>query len=282
MKYLGLDLGTRTIGVSISDNTKTIATTYDTIHFEEEDYNEAISDNEKKLISECDTIIDAEKLDVTSLFQSVLTPGNYVKGSAVSLSYSFADVTSKKADNNKNLDKKRAIAKKAVRLLKDGDVIFLDISTTNLEVAKEIIKSGLKVKVVSHMLGIADLFAQEQKEGLDFIMLGGMLNYSQNSMLGALTVKMLETFRFDCCFLGVVGADISANEISTYLSEDGVMKSSAVLRSNNVYLVMEKQKFDFKGNYVYAKFDDVDGVICEEKPSKEIEKALEEYRVELI
>ena len=182
----------------------------------------------------------------------------------------------------KRMDKKRAIAKKAVRLLKDGDVIFLDISTTNLEVAKEIIKSGLKVKVVSHMLGIADLFAQEQKEGLDFIMLGGMLNYSQNSMLGALTVKMLETFRFDCCFLGVVGADISANEISTYLSEDGVMKSSAVLRSNNVYLVMEKQKFDFKGNYVYAKFDDVDGVICEEKPSKEIEKALEEYRVELI
>ena len=184
--------------------------------------------------------------------------------------------------HNKNLDKKRAIAKKAVRLLKDGDVIFLDISTTNLEVAKEIIKSGLKVKVVSHMLGIADLFAQEQKAGLDFIMLGGTLNYSQNSMLGALTVKMLETFRFDCCFLGVVGADISANEISTYLSEDGVMKSSAVLRSNNVYLVMEKQKFDFKGNYVYAKFDDVDGVICEEKPSKEIEKALEEYRVELI
>ena len=43
MKYLGLDLGTRTLGVSISDMTKTIATAYGTIHFEEEDYNEAIS-----------------------------------------------------------------------------------------------------------------------------------------------------------------------------------------------------------------------------------------------
>ena len=82
-----------------------IATGYDEINKWWKNYNEAISDNEKKLISECDTIIDAEKLDVTSLFQSVLTPGNYVKGSAVSLSYSFADVTSKKADNNKNLDK---------------------------------------------------------------------------------------------------------------------------------------------------------------------------------
>ena len=43
MKYLGLDLGTRTLGVSISDMTKTIATAYGTIHFEEDDYDEAIS-----------------------------------------------------------------------------------------------------------------------------------------------------------------------------------------------------------------------------------------------
>ncbi len=43
MKYLGLDLGTKTLGVSISDITKTIATTYGTIHFEEENYDEAIS-----------------------------------------------------------------------------------------------------------------------------------------------------------------------------------------------------------------------------------------------
>ena len=33
MKYIGLDLGTRTLGVSISDTTKTIATAYGTIHF---------------------------------------------------------------------------------------------------------------------------------------------------------------------------------------------------------------------------------------------------------
>ena len=44
MKYLGLDLGTRSLGISISDLTKTVATTYGTIHFEEEDYDKAISE----------------------------------------------------------------------------------------------------------------------------------------------------------------------------------------------------------------------------------------------
>ena len=43
MKYLGLDLGTKSLGISISDITKTIATAYGTIHFDEENYDEAIS-----------------------------------------------------------------------------------------------------------------------------------------------------------------------------------------------------------------------------------------------
>ncbi len=38
MRALGLDLGTRTLGLSLSDSSKTIASTLKTIRFEEEDY----------------------------------------------------------------------------------------------------------------------------------------------------------------------------------------------------------------------------------------------------
>lgn len=55
MKYLGLDLGTRTLGVAISDITKTIATTCQTIHFEDSDYDSAIN----KLAS----IIESEPIE---------------------------------------------------------------------------------------------------------------------------------------------------------------------------------------------------------------------------
>ncbi|MCI9110808.1 MAG: Holliday junction resolvase RuvX [Bacilli bacterium] len=44
MKYLGLDLGTRTLGVSISDLTKLVATTYTTIRFSDSDYESAINE----------------------------------------------------------------------------------------------------------------------------------------------------------------------------------------------------------------------------------------------
>ena len=38
MRYLGLDLGTRTLGLSLSDTTFTIASTLKTIRFDENDY----------------------------------------------------------------------------------------------------------------------------------------------------------------------------------------------------------------------------------------------------
>lgn len=42
MRYLGLDLGSRTLGISISDKTKTIANAYKTIRFNEDDYDSLI------------------------------------------------------------------------------------------------------------------------------------------------------------------------------------------------------------------------------------------------
>lgn len=39
MRAMGLDLGTRTLGISLSDSTKTIASSYITIRFPDSDYN---------------------------------------------------------------------------------------------------------------------------------------------------------------------------------------------------------------------------------------------------
>lgn len=42
MRILGFDLGTRTLGISISDETETISTVYTTLRFEEGDYDSII------------------------------------------------------------------------------------------------------------------------------------------------------------------------------------------------------------------------------------------------
>ena len=51
MRYLGLDLGTKTLGVSLSDRLGLIASTYKTIRFNENDYESALKELEE-IISE--------------------------------------------------------------------------------------------------------------------------------------------------------------------------------------------------------------------------------------
>ena len=51
MRYLGLDLGTKTLGISLSDSTLTIASTLKTIKFNENDYDSLI-DELRKIINE--------------------------------------------------------------------------------------------------------------------------------------------------------------------------------------------------------------------------------------
>ena len=59
MRYLGLDLGSKTLGISISDRTNTIASIYKTIFFKEDDYD--------SLIPEIIDIIKKENISVIIL-----------------------------------------------------------------------------------------------------------------------------------------------------------------------------------------------------------------------
>lgn len=52
MKYIGLDLGSRTLGVSISDDLAMFARTYDTIRFQDDDYDYALEELLKILSKE--------------------------------------------------------------------------------------------------------------------------------------------------------------------------------------------------------------------------------------
>lgn len=55
MRYLGLDLGTRTLGISISDITHLIASVYKTIRFNEKEYD--------SLLEPLKEIVETEKIE---------------------------------------------------------------------------------------------------------------------------------------------------------------------------------------------------------------------------
>ncbi len=52
MKYLGLDLGSKTLGIAISDQTRIIANIYQTIYFEENNYQSLIEPLKEIIVKE--------------------------------------------------------------------------------------------------------------------------------------------------------------------------------------------------------------------------------------
>lgn len=242
-----------------------------------------LKNNSKVYVKELSKTFDVTE-DCIRKDLAVMEANNLLKrtyGGAVAkdgLEHRHSSLVSNRKDEN--LEKKRAIAKKAVKKIKDGDMIFLDISTTNIELAKAIVASDKKVTVVSSMMDIAQVFTQTNNA--KFILLGGEFNRSQNGFLGSLTIAMMENFRFDLCFMGAVGVEVQEGTVTTYVPEDGLMKTEAMKRGHSVYLVMEEEKFDFKANYVFATLSQVDGIICDKKPAKKIAKELEQYNLEII
>ena len=59
MRYLGLDLGTKTLGIALSDRAVIIASSYATIRFENEDYD--------SLLPKVKEIVDNENVDIIVL-----------------------------------------------------------------------------------------------------------------------------------------------------------------------------------------------------------------------
>lgn len=180
---------------------------------------------------------------------------------------------------HKNVDEKRVIAKKAFQLIDEGDVIFLDISTSNIELIKLIIEANLKITVVTNMIDVMLAFTVPTTTRLIF--LGGKLNRERDGFVGIITNNQIKDFRFDKAFMGVAGVDTDGHKVYTYATDDAMTKIAIMESSNQTYMMLEQQKFYQYGNYRYANIDDFTGIIMESAPEDEILEKLAKNNLEL-
>ena len=229
----------------------------------------------KELSEKYQVTEDSIRKDLTFLERKGLLKKTY--GGAMKKRVNVHDLNvSQRKD--KNIEAKQKIAAKAMELIKDGDMVFLDISTANLELAKLITKSSLNITVVTNMVDIMLEFMVPTTARLIFI--GGAFSIGKDGFVGSFTNKQISDFRFDIAFLGTVGVDVFENNVSTYMVEDGLTKSAVLEVSKNAYMMLETRKFNTDGTYKYARIDSFTGAVMERKPPSEIEEKLKELTIE--
>lgn len=181
----------------------------------------------------------------------------------------------------KNVEEKRVIAKRAYEIIQDGDVIFLDISTINIELVKLIVEADRPVTVVTNMIDAILIMLYEKDTKTKLIFLGGKLNRGRDGFVGTITNRNISNYQFDKAFMGVVGIEVNRNRVYTYDTEDALTKKSVMEVSNECYMLMEREKLSKDGNYKYASIDEFTGLIMEESVEGTIMSELKSYNINI-
>lgn len=158
---------------------------------------------------------------------------------------------------------KRTIAGKALKLIQPEQTIYLDISSTNVQLARLLAQSGIPCTVVTPMLDVLSALARAPH--IDALSLGGSMHAELNACLGSIALDVVRHYRFDLAFMGAYGVDTESHEITTYDTDDGMLKRAAIARAAVSYLVCESRKFSAIGTYTYADYRDFDAMICDDE-----------------
>lgn len=179
-----------------------------------------------------------------------------------------------------NTKEKVEIARLALSLIKDGAVVFLDISTNSIEVAQLLQQSSKRITVVTNMIDVMLILTKSQT--IKVIFIGGELDFGKDGFVGSVAIESIQKYRFDIAFIGVVGVDVFEDNVFTYMDNDGITKKTILTCAKKSYMLCESDKFMQSGNYRYASISDFYGLITDKQPTNKLVNKINKYKLKLL
>lgn len=163
-----------------------------------------------------------------------------------------------------NKNAKESLCRRAIDYIKNDDVVFIDPSTTALQLGRLIVLKK-NITLVTNCLELVNIASKSEHK---IILLGGEYSKSGDRTVGFFPVNTVKKMMFDVAFLGSDGC--KGTDGPGTISENEVFLNEEVLsRSRKKVLMIDSSKFERNSNFVYAKFEDFD-VLITDKLSDEI------------
>jgi len=158
-------------------------------------------------------------------------------------------------DNNAG---KLTIAQKAMALLQPNTSIFLDASTTNLTLARNL--PDINLNIITTGPNIAIELCRLHNPSVT--MCCGMINRKNLAISGHNTLEMLEKMNIDMAFIGVSGCSLDAG-FTCGTEGDMLVKRLAIQKAHTSIVMCGSDKFNCLMPYTFAKLPDVNYVITD-------------------
>lgn len=171
----------------------------------------------------------------------------------------FTNVISFPKRFHHNADKKRIIAKKAKTLVKDGDIIFLDQSSTSYYLANEIIENST-LTIITNNIEILSLLSASS---LKVISSGGILsNNNRNCLYGTDAQYIFENAYADTVFFSTKSLS-DDGIISDCVREEVLIRNVMLKNARKKVFLCDSEKFATRSPYKQASLNDIDIFISE-------------------
>lgn len=178
---------------------------------------------------------------------------------------------------HQNVMQKKKIAQLATKLIKDGDLIFLDASTSVFFIA-EYLGKFKNIRVVTN--GV-DTLSMLTKCGIHAYCTGGVVEENDHSILeGELTLRILSNFHADVMFFSAGSVDRKGEISDSFENENYVIQCMMEHAEKKVFLC-DDTKIGKTSRYRLCSLSDVDYIVTNRDISKELE-CPERYKEKII
>lgn len=176
-----------------------------------------------------------------------------------------------------NNNGKQIIAEKALSLIQPHTSIFLDASTTILELAKAL--PDINLNIITTGPSIALELCRLQNSVVTVCC--GALNRKNLALSGQNTLQMLEDINIDLAFIGVSGCSVEAG-LTCGMEGDMLVKRLVISKARTSVAMCGHEKFSCLMPYTYANIGDVDYMICDKEVPKSIAQEAAEKGVTIL
>ncbi len=172
-------------------------------------------------------------------------------------------------------DAKRAIAKRAIQFVEDGDSLMLDTGTTTSIFAQEL-RSKRNLTIVTNSSDIARTLATVN--GNTVYMAGGALKGDNGAAFGPPAVEFLARFRVKHAFISIGALSATEGPMDADLSEAEIAHM-ALTRADHRVILSDSSKFGKTALVRVCKFSEINRLITDALPDLALSSALEQAGV---
>lgn len=154
---------------------------------------------------------------------------------------------------------KMSMMKKAMKLLRPQSSVFLDTSTSNIILARNLPDMDLNITTISPSIALELCRLKNATVNL----CGGMLNPRTLSVSGINTLEILEKINIDLAFIGVSGCSSEVG-FTCGTEADMLVKRVVIKKARTSVVLCGADKLKRLMPYTFAGFSDVDYIISDE------------------